>query len=176
MSNPSAPLFIVTYTSRQQLSNIFRGKRTLLLHLIHRRIHLLIKPLIRPRLQTRTIPIPVLNPTTNTDVITSKNNLWRIRARTLAPSFDGNKDVQETWKEEPGDGDEDDAVSDEESPHIERLGAVGCEGRVREREDDAEDGGADVAEADGPGPGDGPVFADCDGDVEIAAELVALVD
>ena len=51
--------------------------------------------------------------------------------------------------------------------------AHGVEGRVREAEDDGEDGDRDVAEQGNSEDGDGPVFAGGYNRVEVAGELAA---
>lgn len=57
-----------------------------------------------------------------------------------------------------------------------RVVAQSVERRVREAEDDGEDGDGDVAEERAPDDGDGPVFAAAGGDdeVEVLGELAAL--
>lgn len=73
---------------------------------------------------------------TNADIIAAEDDLRGVGALALGAAFLGHEDGEEAGKEEAGDGNEDDAVGDEEAPDLEGAGAVGEEGRVGEGEDD----------------------------------------
>lgn len=118
--------------------------------------------------------LAVLHTMAEANVVAAEDDLWSIGARALAAAFRRDEDIEEAWHKKASNGDEDDAVADEEAPDLERVGAIGRECRIGKGEDDGEDGRANVAHDDAPDPGDGPVVAGCDGDVEVAPELVAL--
>jgi hypothetical protein len=65
-------------------------------------------------------------------------------------------------------------IRDNEPHNLARIMAQGIEGRVREAEDDGQDGDRDVAEQRAPEDGDFPVVAGGDDEVQVFGELAAL--
>lgn len=105
-----------------------------------------------------------------------ETHLRCIRSVALLTALDWDQDVQRARNDEDGENEDDHDVRNDEGEDVQRVVANGDEGGVAEGEDDDEDGGGDVAEADRPVPGERPVAASWrgDGNVQVPAELVAL--
>lgn len=67
-------------------------------------------------------------------------------------------------------------MREDEAEDIDGVVAKGPEFGVSQAVDDEEDWGGDIADEGAPEHGDAPIFARGDDNVQIAAELVALVD
>lgn len=101
--------------------------------------------------------------------------LDRVLAVAALDAVGGDECVGEAGEDGEADDEDHDDVHEGEAVDEGRVvGVVVDELGVGEGEDDADGGGGDVLEEDGPDPVESPVLAGHDGGVDVALELVAL--